>query len=167
MNHKRGFTLIELMVTVAILAILAGIAFPTYRFYRDKAAVSSALSAVAATRDAVQLYLIEHGNLNGLTVAAEGGPLTAEKGALGVSFPQKEGMTWQIQVFNSPLNDKILGCSTCDAKEGKYYTYDEFSVDGVDDLPKTYIYTGADDKFGLNTPGIEELSQTYGFTLDP
>ena len=42
MNHHKGFTLIELMVTVAMVAILASIAIPSYRQYAIRNAESQA-----------------------------------------------------------------------------------------------------------------------------
>ena len=43
MNKTQGFTLIELMIVVAIIAILAAIAFPAYQDYTIRARVSEAL----------------------------------------------------------------------------------------------------------------------------
>ena len=47
---KKGFTLIELMIVIAIVAILATIAIPSYQNYTKKAAVSELLQASAPLR---------------------------------------------------------------------------------------------------------------------
>ncbi len=64
MNHKmkqKGFSLIELMIVIAIIGILAAIAVPAYQNYINKSRFTELFVAADAAKDAVSEYV----NLNG------------------------------------------------------------------------------------------------------
>jgi type IV pilus assembly protein PilA len=53
MNAQKGFTLIELMIVVAIIGILAAVALPAYQDYTARAKVSEVVLAASTCRTAV------------------------------------------------------------------------------------------------------------------
>lgn len=61
MNRKQGFTLIELMIVVAIVAILAAIAMPLYQDYVARSQVSEGVIAAAQTKTALTEYRTANG----------------------------------------------------------------------------------------------------------
>lgn len=55
-SHSRGFTLIELMITVAIVAILTAIAYPSYRNYVLRGQIVDATNGLAALQANMERY---------------------------------------------------------------------------------------------------------------
>lgn len=67
---QKGFTLIELMIVVAIIGILAAVAIPAYQDYTIRAKVSEVLVLASAARTNVAEYYISTGNMPTSTGAA-------------------------------------------------------------------------------------------------
>src|SRR5690554_2152258 len=74
---QQGFTLIELMIVVAIIGILAAVAIPQYQNYAGKANFASGLSTLTALKTNIENFIMEEGefpadtDLNAATLGME------------------------------------------------------------------------------------------------
>jgi len=67
---QKGFTLIELMIVVAIIGILAAVAIPAYQDYTIRAKVSEVIVAGSAAKTSVSEFYISEGIMPGTAGAA-------------------------------------------------------------------------------------------------
>lgn len=100
MKKTQGFTLIELMIVVAIIGILAAVALPAYQNYSNRAAFSELVLAVTPRKTAVELAIqtLSPANLAALNGGALGIPanVTAAAGVHGASVAAGViQMTWR------------------------------------------------------------------------
>lgn len=72
MQHRttRGFTLIELMMVVAIVAILGAVALPAYGWYMQRSRVPAALEVLSSTYTRLELRYQDAGRYDAATVCA-------------------------------------------------------------------------------------------------
>lgn len=135
-NSETGFTLIELMVTVAIVAILASVAIPSYKDHVERGKVSEAVANLSSGRVKLEQWFLDSRNystspvcVNGYfsdakyftyacsnltattyTITATG---VASKGMGGFSYTINESNT-KASTFTSPASDNgWIDTATC------------------------------------------------------
>jgi type IV pilus assembly protein PilE len=122
--RQGGFTLIELMVTVAIVAILSGIALPMYRTYAIRGKLVAGTNALAALRTAMEQYYQDnrqYTNVSTTIVSPCASTTTADTFTLTCSVPS--ATTYTITATGSGLTN------------GAIYTIDQSNTQRTMGLP--------------------------------
>lgn len=90
---QQGFTLIELMIVVAIIGILAAVAIPAYQDYTVKAKLSELTSLTSPARTAIGVYCNDVGgnwvDLAGASLSGASGSATADDGTIPIPGASK------------------------------------------------------------------------------
>ncbi|EMS2405189.1 pilin, partial [Neisseria gonorrhoeae] len=82
---QKGFTLIELMIVIAIVGILAAVALPAYQDYTARAQVSEAILLAEGQKSAVTEYYLN----NGIWPADNGAAGVASSSSIKGKYVQK------------------------------------------------------------------------------
>ena len=129
MENERGFTLIELMIVLAILAIVLAIAFTEYRNMQARGNEASALASMRAIAAAQWQFALTCGNMKYATALPSLGqpmPTTGEAflspDLTSAETIEKSG--YYIRVAGKPVFDAPPACNGAAVSEGYAATAD-------------------------------------------
>ncbi|MBR6329780.1 MAG: type II secretion system protein [Lachnospiraceae bacterium] len=129
---NKGFSLVELIIVIAIMAILVGVLAPQFVKYVEQSRESSDLSSITEVKTAVETYVSDWGVTADCTVKAAGG-------ATGISYTLGTSPN-----TNAPTDLSGYGIQdTTPQKSNKIavdWTYSAFNWSGVDNSDSDAYY---------------------------
>ncbi|HGM2465151.1 TPA: pilin, partial [Neisseria gonorrhoeae] len=106
---QKGFTLIELMIVIAIVGILAAVALPAYQDYTARAQVSEAILLAEGQKSAVTEYYLNHGKW----------PEDNDKAGVASASDIKGKYVESVTVANGVVTAKMLSSGVNKEIQGK------------------------------------------------
>ncbi len=100
MKYKKGFSLVELMIAVAIVGILSTVALPAYDSYMKKSRRSDAVSALLNLQMAQERWRATHPSYTG----------TIGSGGLGMSATSEQGY-YDLSIVSAGANSFVISAN--------------------------------------------------------
>ena len=108
---KKGFTLVEIMISLAILGILAAMSIPNYVKFKGKAECASMLTTLKYLMDGEDFYLLENGGFFAVNIPSGTAMDVPE---LAYSFSAGHKNRYRIRVINNNRRNRYAIVVFCD-----------------------------------------------------
>jgi type IV pilus assembly protein PilE len=127
MRRQTGFTLLEVMITVAIVGILAAVAIPSYTDYVMRGKIGEATSNLLAMRTKMEQYFQDNRNFTNACAAGTIAPLPTGLKYFTITCPTLTATTYTIQATG--------GTATDGSMTGFTYTIDQANTRSTAAVP--------------------------------
>ncbi|HHM04952.1 MAG TPA: prepilin-type N-terminal cleavage/methylation domain-containing protein [Gammaproteobacteria bacterium] len=136
MNKQQGFTLIELMIVVAIIGILAAIAIPAYQDYTARAQVSEGITLAEGLKSTIAEVYADSGTFTGVSSGSKGLPAATDVKGNYVS---------QVAVADGKITVTMKSSGVASVVAGKTFTLSPTA--GTGSVTWTCAKDSIDDKY--------------------
>ncbi|HEX2951604.1 MAG TPA: DUF1559 domain-containing protein, partial [Armatimonadota bacterium] len=120
-DHRGGFTLIDLLVVIAIIAILAAILFPVFAKAREKARQTQCLNNLKQIGMGIQMYTQENDEKFPVAFTEPSG------NANGIYDDGTDALQWRTDIGSYVSAEKVFKCPSVGKNtSGYYYGYEAF-----------------------------------------